>query len=124
MENFQQFTVKKSTKHGANHWIAHRVTAIANVFFTLWFAVSIIMIANGSIESARAWLATPINAIVMILMLINIFYHATLGIRVVIEDYVHCKCMKIGLLLATFFASFGAATIAVVSVLKILFTTL
>ena len=41
------------------------------------------------------WLGSPVTFGVMALLLIAAFYHAVLGLQVVIEDYVHTKAAKI-----------------------------
>ena len=36
-----------------------------------------------------AWIAQPMNAILIVLLVISLIYHSSLGLQVVIEDYVH-----------------------------------
>jgi succinate dehydrogenase / fumarate reductase membrane anchor subunit len=115
----KNFVVKKSKNTGGAHWIAERVTAIAAVFFTIWLAYSLLAIATGNIANARIWLSSPFHAVVMVLFLANTFYHSAMGLQVVIEDYVHCNCAKVGLLLANKFACIAAAATGIFAVFHI-----
>lgn len=80
-----------SAKAGAEHWWLQRVTAVALVPLTLWLAASIIMFVGNDHAEVRAWLQTPVAAVLMVLLLIGLFYHMALGLQVIIEDYIHSK---------------------------------
>lgn len=77
--------------HGAGHWWAQRVSAIALVPLALWLAVALAGGAATDQEALTLWLKVPVNAVLMILLLIAGFYHAALGLQVVAEDYVHSR---------------------------------
>ena len=78
-----------SAKEGVGAWWAERISAVALVPLTLWFAASIIAHTGSDYATFIAWLKTPMAATLMILLLIVLFYHTALGLQVVIEDYVH-----------------------------------
>lgn len=108
-----------AAKAGVEHWWVQRLTAIALVPLTIWFVAGIIGQLGADHAAFRAWLSGPLTATTMALMLVAAFYHAALGLQVVIEDYVHHEGLKMASLVAVKFAClfFGAA--AVLSVLKI-----
>ena len=108
-----------SAREGAGHWMAQRMTAIANVILVLWFLISAISLAGAGFEESRAWLASPISASLMILLVISAFYHARLGIQTVIEDYVRHDGIKIASLAALTLMTAGLAVACVVAILKI-----
>ncbi|MBC6417061.1 MAG: succinate dehydrogenase, hydrophobic membrane anchor protein [Rhodospirillales bacterium] len=89
-----------SAKEGVQHWWAQRVTAIALIPLGLWFVISVIVMAGASHDDMVAWLSSPFSAGIAVLLIVATFWHAMLGVQVVIEDYVHNEAMKIGLLLA------------------------
>ena len=83
-----------SSKHGGQHWIDQRLTAVGNILLTVWFALSLILLPNFEFETLSEWLAMPSVAVPMILLLICVFRHIRLGLQVLIEDYVHDAGMK------------------------------
>ncbi|MBX2833901.1 MAG: succinate dehydrogenase, hydrophobic membrane anchor protein [Micavibrio sp.] len=105
--------------HGSDHWMKQRITAIANIPLVLWFVWNVVQYHNADYATFTAWLAQPVNAVLMILLVISIFYHAVLGLQVVIEDYIHCEAFKIFKLIGLKLF-FGAIAIACIfSILKI-----
>ena len=88
-----------SAKAGVEQWWRERVSKpLALVPLTVWFAASIIMHTNSDYVTLIAWLRTPIVSLLMVLLLAGIFYHAALGLQVVIEDYVHSALKTLALL--------------------------
>lgn len=110
-----------SAKEGFQHWWAQRVTGVALVVLLLWFVASIVSLAGADRAAIVAWLHAPLPAIVMVLLLIAGFYHTALGIRVVIEDYVHSEWIKIPALMLTNLISFALAIAGIFAVLRIAF---
>ncbi len=104
---------------GVGHWKLQRLTAIANAPLVLWFVFSAIALAGSGYEEVRAWLASPISASLMILLVVSVFYHARLGLQVVIEDYVHHEGTKLALLIAVQLIMAALAVTCIVSVLKV-----
>jgi succinate dehydrogenase / fumarate reductase membrane anchor subunit len=74
---------------GPGHWWSQRLSAAALVPLTLWFAVSITGIGAADYFAVAAWLARPLNAVLMILLVLAATAHASLGAQVVAEDYIH-----------------------------------
>jgi len=107
-----------SAKAGFGHWWTERVTAVALMPLSVWFAASLIAHSGSGYEAFIGWLGSPVTAVLMILLLIALFWHAALGLQVVIEDYVHSGA-KIGALLATRFVCFALATAGIVAALRV-----
>ena len=78
-----------SAHEGTHHWLIQRFTAIGNLVLMIWLLASIIMLPDMSYGTVSDWLAAPIPAAAMVLLIISIFWHARLGLQVMIEDYVH-----------------------------------
>lgn len=106
---------------GVEHWVMQKVTALANIPLVLWLVISIVGLQGASYAQFTAWLAAPLNAVLMILTIISVFYHAKLGTQVIVEDYISCKCMKKAMLIGLKLAFFALGTACVFSVLKIAF---
>jgi succinate dehydrogenase / fumarate reductase membrane anchor subunit len=109
-----------SAKDGVKQWWLERVTAIALVPLTVWFAASIVVHTGNDYVTLIAWLRTPIATILMVLLLIALFYHTVLGLQVVIEDYIHSG-MKIPVLLGMRFGCFALAAAGILAMLRIAF---
>ncbi len=110
-----------SAKEGTGHWWAQRVTAIALIPLTLWFAAGLLSVIGAEHGAAIAWIGSPVTAVLLVLLLATGFYHAQLGLQVVLEDYVHHEGAKIAALLCVKFACLLLGAAAVFGVLKIAF---
>lgn len=89
-----------SAKEGVQHWWAQRVTALALIPLSLWFVISIIFMAGADHADMVEWISSPFSAAIALLVIVATFWHAMLGVQVVIEDYVHNEAVKIASLLA------------------------
>jgi succinate dehydrogenase / fumarate reductase membrane anchor subunit len=105
-----------SAKQGTHHWWSQRVTAVALVPLTLWFVVALLGMDSFAHPAIVAWLAQPLNSILLILLLLVLLHHSQLGLQVVVEDYVHSG-MKIVILTLARFAHIAAAVAAVYSII-------
>jgi succinate dehydrogenase / fumarate reductase membrane anchor subunit len=110
-----------SAKEGAGPWWAERVSAVALVPLTLWFAASIIAHSSSKYATFIAWMRSPLSSTLMILLLIALFYHTALGLQVVIEDYAYSGT-KFALVMAVRLGCFALATAGVVATLRIAFS--
>ena len=110
-----------SAKSGVDHWWAQRVSAVALIVLGLWFAASIVSLAGADHAAVLAWLHGPLAAIATILLLVAVFYHTALGLRVVIEDYVHSEGGKLFAIAAVQLLSVGLAVAGIFAVLRIAF---
>lgn len=104
---------------GSHHWWLQRVTAIALVPLSLWFVFSIINHIGNSHQEVTTWIAQPSVALLLILYLGFMFYHAQLGIQVVIEDYVHTEWVKVVSLLLVKGIVLVAGLASILSVLRL-----
>lgn len=109
-----------SARSGVEHWWTQRVTAVALVPLTVWLTASIVAHAGDDHATLLAWLGSPVQTVLIVLLLIALFWHMALGLQVVIEDYVHSG-MKIPLLLAVRFGSLALAVIGILAILRIAF---
>ena len=108
-----------SAKSGLDHWWHQRLTALALIPLTAWFAVSLIVIASGTYQQAVDWIRDPIVAGLLILMLAAGYYHLKLGMQVIIEDYVHSEWLKIAALIVVTFWCIALALASIMAVVWI-----
>jgi succinate dehydrogenase / fumarate reductase membrane anchor subunit len=110
-----------SAQHGVGDWWGQRVTAVALVPLVVWFVASVISLAGADFLTVARWMGAPLNAVLLILMLVAMFRHVQLGVRVVIEDYVHHEGAKITMLLAVNAVLAVLAAGSILSILKLVF---
>ena len=108
-----------AAKEGVGHWWAQRVSAVALVVLGLWFAIALVMLGDYTRASVTAWIAAPLNAILLSLTLLTAAYHSQLGVQVVIEDYVHHHWLKVVSLLLLNFLHIVLAAAGVFAVLHV-----
>ena len=111
-----------SAKHGGEHWLKQRLTAVGNVLLTTWFVLSLFMIPSFEHGALAQWLAQPQVAVPMILMIANIFSHVRLGFQVLIEDYVHDEGLKFAAMTLLSFYVIASAVFGIFVVAKLAFT--
>jgi succinate dehydrogenase / fumarate reductase membrane anchor subunit len=107
-----------SAGEGVGHWWMQRVTAVALLPLTLWFVISLLGQPLQSYDAMRGWLGQPWVAVLTILLVFTLAWHAKLGVQVVIEDYVHGKASKTTLLLLSTFIHVGAAVTGIFAILR------
>ena len=108
-----------AAKHGVGAWISERVGAIALVPLTLWGVLAVLRLAAGDYAFAVHWVAQPLNAVLMVLLLGVSFWHMQGGLRVVVEDYIHVTLTKTVLLVLNLFVCALAGALAIFSILKV-----
>ncbi len=111
-----------SAKHGVGHWIGERVTAAALVPLVIWAVYSGLMLSVANYAGAVQWLSSPVNAVLLVLLLAVGVWHMHAGLRVVIEDYVDKELTRAGLLLVNLFVCVLAGGLSIFAVLKVAFT--
>jgi succinate dehydrogenase / fumarate reductase membrane anchor subunit len=111
-----------SAQSGVEHWWSQRVTAAALVLLGIWFVVLVLSLSHADYATARAAVARPWNALLLIAFVIIMFWHAVLGLQVVIEDYVHTRWKEVVLLVAIKFLAVLGTLAAVLAVLRIALT--
>jgi succinate dehydrogenase / fumarate reductase membrane anchor subunit len=110
-----------SAKNGTGHWWTQRLTAIALLLLTPWFAWLVLGLLGADQPAMRAALAQPVNATLLLAFLVSLFWHAQLGLQVIVEDYVH-GWLEVALQIAIKFAYTLATLASVLALGRIVFT--
>ena len=110
-----------AANHGVGHWWSQRVTSVALVILGLWFVSALLRLGAFDFVSVTAWIAKPINAVLLVLLVATAVYHSQLGVQVVVEDYVAHKGAKIVTMLALNFLHVALAALGIFAILKIAF---
>lgn len=108
-----------SAKSGTTHWWMQRVTAVALIPLTFWLVLFLQQLFHASYPEIQQWLISPVNFTLLLAWAIASFYHAALGLQVVIEDYLHPEWLKIVLVWVIKLTFTGAAITSLVLVIRI-----
>lgn len=108
-----------ASKSGVHPWWLQRVTAIALLPLSIWFVFLIVDLVHASYPTVLGAIAQPVNAILLIVLSVSLFWHGALGLQVIIEDYVHARWLELTLQIALRFGAILCALACVLAVLSI-----
>ena len=108
-----------SSGAGSHHWRSQRYSALLLLLLSTWILWLGVSLSGADYETARAAMAMPFNAGMAILLAGSMFYHAQLGLQVVIEDYVHQASLEFVLLLLVRLSCLIAFLISAIAALKL-----
>ena len=111
--------IAPSTKTGSRHYIMQRISALALIPLIIWLVFSFVQILQDPAGYLPVFFAYPFNAIMSILLITASLYHGSLGMKVIIEDYVANKMAMYLLTVLVHFISIATAVAGVVSILRL-----
>ena len=109
-----------AAKEGVQHWWMQRLTSVALVPLSVWFVVSLLALAPEH-AAVVAWMRQGWTALLLILFVLVAAWHSQLGVRVVVEDYVHATGSKTLILVLVSFVHVLLAAGGVFAVLRVAF---
>ncbi|MCK5812899.1 MAG: succinate dehydrogenase, hydrophobic membrane anchor protein [Cocleimonas sp.] len=105
----------------SHHFWLQRLTSLALIPLVIWFCFSIALLPGASHANVIAWLDSPFNAVMMVLIVLVSFQHAHLGLQVIIEDYIADYRYRLTAILMVKFISYFMMVLGVYSIIKISF---
>lgn len=103
---------------GRTHWLIQRITAILLIPLTYPLVRFLSLYSNAPYEQTVAWIKSPINLIYLMLWVFTVFYHAALGLQVVIEDYVGNRTLQSTLVKLINWSYLGLGLVALVFIYR------
>lgn len=85
-------SIKNSKAHsskGLHHWLRQRLTAVFLVPLSIWFIYFLSKVNKQPIDVIFSIIKQPGTVTGLTVLICTVFYHASLGMQVIIEDYVH-----------------------------------
>ncbi|MGH8149978.1 MAG: succinate dehydrogenase, hydrophobic membrane anchor protein [Steroidobacteraceae bacterium] len=110
-----------SAQDGVGHWWTQRLTSVALIVLGCWFVASLLALPVRDYSTVAAWMRSGWTAPALVLFVIVSAWHSQLGVRVVIEDYVHEVGMKTVSLTLVTFAHVIIAAAGAYAVLRVAF---
>ena len=86
--------VKVSERHGAGEWVQERLSSLILVPLTLWGLWSGWTLSGAGYDGALAWFGSPLNAILLAVTLLVSLWHMNMGLKVIVDDYIHCPASR------------------------------
>ena len=108
-----------SAKSGFGHWWAQRLSAVVLALLTPFVVYCLAKYGNTEYAALKAQFSNPLFAAACILYLLALFWHARLGLQVVVEDYIHNPGLELVLQVLIKIVYSLAAVAAVVAVLRL-----
>lgn len=109
-----------SAGSGSGHWWHQRLTAILLTLITVWLFYFFWDISNSTPSEIIEVFNKPYHVLMLTLFIMAGFYHAALGMQVVIEDYVHCRAVRLSLILMVQIFSIVTALAFILAVLYVM----
>jgi succinate dehydrogenase / fumarate reductase membrane anchor subunit len=111
----------RSRRHasGVHHWWVQRVTSIALIPLTIWFAVTLFALPAHDYVTVVAWLSQKWTAVLLDVLIAVGAWHSLLGWQIVLEDYVENG--RTFWLLVSRLAHSLVALVSILAVLRIAF---
>lgn len=110
-----------SAKDGVGHWWSQRLTAIALALLTPWFVIFSVGLIGADQVAVRDAIAQPLSATLLAAFVLSLFWHAQLGLQVVVEDYIH-GWLELALQIVIKFMYALAAIASLLAIGRIVFT--
>ena len=108
-----------SARDGTGHWWAQRVSAVALTVLGIGFLWSLTQLEGTAQAQVVTWISIPWNSVLLLVLCGARAWHSSLGVQVIIEDYVHGPLLKVASLLLNRYAHLAAAIAAAYAVLRI-----
>jgi succinate dehydrogenase membrane anchor subunit len=108
-----------AARSGVHHWWVQRLTSVALVPLSIWFVVSLLALPALDHATVSAWMGESWTALLLMLFVLLATWHSQLGVRVVVEDYVHTAGLKTVILVSVTFAHVLLGAAGVFAVLRV-----
>lgn len=108
-----------SAHSGSHHWLIQRSTAIGMLVLGLWLVLSLLHLPDLQYATVREWLSRPLAGSLTGLLVVTAFWHARLGMQVMIEDYFHDSANRVGAMVLLNLATFAGAGFGLLCVIRL-----
>ncbi|KQR07493.1 MULTISPECIES: succinate dehydrogenase, hydrophobic membrane anchor protein [Xanthomonas] len=108
-----------AAKTGTEHFVMQRLTATALVVLAIWFVAFVLSLLGSDYTTAVTAVSKPWNAVLLVGFLVAMFWHAQLGLQVVLEDYIHNSLLALALQTTVKFIAVLGAIVSIFAVARI-----
>lgn len=108
-----------AAKTGTEHFVLQRLTATALALLAIWFLVFVLSLVGADYAAAAEAVSKPWNAVLLVGFLVAMFWHAQIGLQVVLEDYIHNSLLALALQVSVKFVAVLGAIVGIFAVARI-----
>ena len=108
-----------SAHHGAGHWVLMQATSAGALITCAYLAISFLLLPDLSYATVSGWLKGLGPTFALALLIVAVFWHARLGLQVLIEDYVDHPGRRFAALLVVNLAAFAGAAFGLLCMIRI-----
>ncbi|WP_349655369.1 succinate dehydrogenase, hydrophobic membrane anchor protein [Xanthomonas sp. 10-10] len=108
-----------AAKTGTEHFVMQRLTATALVVLAIWFVAFVLSLLGSDYMTAVTAVSKPWNSVLLVGFLVAMFWHAQLGLQVVLEDYIHNSLLALALQTTVKFIAVLGAIVSIFAVARI-----
>ena len=108
-----------SARSGTETFWRQRVTAVANIPLVIFLILAIVTHIGADYGTMRAFIARPLVALAFLALINSAAIHMRIGLKEIIEDYVHGPGIKFVMLILNILFSTTIAVTCLYAVLKI-----
>ena len=108
-----------AARAGTHHFLSQRISAVALVPLSIWCMYGSLGLVGANLAEVLVYLSEPLNAILLGAFLFTALYHLSLGIQVVIEDYIQQAGTKIVLLILNRFFIWSVGSVCAFALLRL-----
>lgn len=108
-----------SAHEGAGHWLLMQYTSAASLLTGAYLVVSFLLLPDFSYATLTGWLSGLGPSLAMALLVIGVFWHARLGLQVMIEDYVDNPGRRFATLLVLNMAWFAGTAFGLLCLIRL-----
>ncbi len=127
MENNKKFLDKiaiakglGASGHGSGHWLGQRFSALILLLLSICIIANLIKISSMDLGEIIEFLKKPSIVSLLIIFSGTAFYHSSLGMQVVIEDYVKCRILRVLSIFLVKFVAFATLISLIVSLIYLM----
>jgi succinate dehydrogenase / fumarate reductase membrane anchor subunit len=87
--------------YGLRDWLGQRVTAIALTLYSVYLLIAVLTVPRLTYSSWYGLFLSPFMRVATLLAMLSLIYHAWIGIRDVLMDYIQKTWMRLSLEIIT-----------------------